>query len=258
MLLCVNLMIVNGHITKYAYAQESYDSDVEERIIYLEEQIKALTGKVEELSHHVKQLQIPETSSTLESSVQDQPAELLSAKNTDQLTILSSDIEQNQNLTPSSSQFVDDQMQVDYDQAMAFMSQDSLIKAEGAFRKFIKKYGSGPQAQSTSLIINAHYWLGECAMSQNNLSSALQCFAKSYETYQHIVSKNPKIYAPRIAGKAPDALIKLASVFQKIKRCDEACATLQQLTQEFTKLSPGLIKIADRLKNECKCRVSGK
>jgi tol-pal system protein YbgF len=67
---------------------------------------------------------------------------------------------------------------------------------------------------------NAQYWLGECYLGQ-------QLYPKAAEEFQKTVQRYPQ------GAKTPDALLKLASVYQQLNQPDQATAALQILRQRY-------------------------
>jgi len=69
---------------------------------------------------------------------------------------------------------------------------------------------------------NAHYWIGECYVAKGNDAQA----AREFEAL-----------LSRFGGgnKAPDALLKLSSVYERMGARDAAQSAVQRLRREFPK-----------------------
>ncbi|HTK83984.1 MAG TPA: tol-pal system protein YbgF [Patescibacteria group bacterium] len=73
----------------------------------------------------------------------------------------------------------------------------------------------------SNLAPNAQYWLGESFYARNNFERAARVFAESYQKYP----KGPK---------GPDSLLKLAMALAGMGKKDDACLSISQLRQEYS------------------------
>ena len=108
--------------------------------------------------------------------------------------------------------------QEDYSTAFAFVKSQDLIKAESAFKEYLKRH---PKAQRAS---NAVYWIGEVNLAQGKLSEAAASFDQLLQRY-------PK------SAKIPDAMYKLGRVKQKMGQAKEAYSIWHKLVEKFPKAS---------------------
>jgi tol-pal system protein YbgF len=90
--------------------------------------------------------------------------------------------------------------------------------AEAAFRLFLDKFGSDPQAGE------AHYWLGETLYQQ-------KAYADSGAAYTTMIRSFPN--DPR----APDALVKLARAMRLVGDKEKACLALDTLPKRYPNAS---------------------
>jgi tol-pal system protein YbgF len=81
---------------------------------------------------------------------------------------------------------------------------------------------------------NAQYWLGETFYVRGDYNNAAAAFAEAYRKYPQ-------------GGKGPDSLLKLAMALGNIGQKRDACMTLSQLDKDFPKSSAN---IAERAKAE--------
>jgi tol-pal system protein YbgF len=213
---------------------------LEVKINALEEQIRYLTGKVEE-----KDFLINNLSKKLDSLINDMNvrfAEIekkhdnklaVNDNNTNELNkqelnkqeLGSAPIELGTNLekTPDSIDTAND-----YEKAFEYMRQSNYQQADTYFRKFIENN------KNSDLIGNAYFWIGQMFFLQNNYEQSAVNFLKGY---QH----NPK------GNKASYNLMKLGMSLNKLNKKQEACTTYAKVTKEFPN-AEGNIK--DQIKAE--------
>ena len=72
---------------------------------------------------------------------------------------------------------------------------------------------------------NAQYWLGETYYVQQNFTQAAQAFLKGYRDY-------------RDSTKGPDSLLKLGMTLSALDQQDDACAAFDELEAQYTDVSP--------------------
>lgn len=234
----------------------AYLRDLEDRMMYSEEQNRHLINKVEELTHMLKQTQqqLNAVNQTLQHSqvIQNQQGSSVSTASDKEAlakkkvstteTITTATTVEKKNLQEGDAQF-------DYDQAISLLNRGDHDEAEAAFKNFIKRYPSSP------LIVNAQYWLGETYLAQKLYAEAAVCFAEAYQTYKNQATQGAsKEQMKQSKAKAPEALIKLTFALKGLKKFEEACATLDQVKVEFPQLSYNLIKLAERARHGLRCR----
>lgn len=122
-----------------------------------------------------------------------------------------------------------------YDDAYGAAQRGDYVNAETGFKAFLD---ANPQHQ---LAGNASYWLGDIAFVKKDFSTAAGTFLEAYKKY-------PK------HTKAPDMIYKAAASFGQLGKKKEACTALGILFKEHPNM-PDRVKraaTAERTKNECK------
>lgn len=121
-----------------------------------------------------------------------------------------------------------------YNTAMALYDKKEYEKSQEAFADFIK---NNPSDQLTH---QAYYWQGDCFMKIKQAAKAKGCFAQSYQKDK----KGPK---------APDSLFGLGAALSQENKKQQACTAWKKLQTDYPKLSPDLKKkVQDAMtKNKC-------
>lgn len=101
-----------------------------------------------------------------------------------------------------------------YENAIALLKQRDYGLAEKSFQDFLK---NNP---SHALTPNAKYWLGEAYFAQNKYEQAARVFAEGYQQY-------PK------GAKAADNLLKLGLSLSALNNKEDACVALTQIAKDF-------------------------
>lgn len=104
----------------------------------------------------------------------------------------------------------------DYNDALSQYRSGKYTAAAAAFRTFVGRYNKHAYAD------NAMYWLGECFYDMKNFRLALKMFRQVVENYPS-------------GNKAPDALLKMAFSYIKLKETANARTVLAQVVQSFPK-----------------------
>lgn len=227
-------------------AQMDDDAD---RMAYLEEQVKQLTGDLEEARHDLKLMK--ETVKVLQENAVAAPAPA-PVVNRDKETRVPSDVDETGKKHDAAHE--DDtsvhelptgSAQEAYDHAVSLIhKQREYQKAEAALTQFIKKY---PKHR---LVVNAQYWIGETHLLRREYKKAALYFARAYKTYKSDVESGKTSEGKQHSfAKAPEALIKLAMSLKGLGKRDEASATLRQLHKEFPHLPTNLKHLAERAQN---------
>lgn len=112
--------------------------------------------------------------------------------------------------------------QQQYDYAFGLLRDANYAAAERALRDFIRRY---PDNRLSS---NAQYWLGETYYVRRNFQAAAAAFAEGYQRYP----KGPK---------AADDLLKLGSSLSMLGRRPDACRSFAQLDRDFP-IAPANLK----------------
>ncbi len=207
----------------------------ESRIAQLEAHLQKLTNKIEILEHQLKLKKAPITQS-------------LDPAPEEKLTINTEDT-----LIPTTSEATTlrtDDAQTLYAKAQEFLTLGEYDPAENALKELIKTYPRDP------LVINAKYWLGETYYVQGDYRRASVSFGEAYKSYKAIEkSTDPKDKeAKKLSfAKAPEALIKLVFSLKGLGKIEAACATLEQLSEEFPNQAQNVKKMVEKAKKELIC-----
>ena len=121
-----------------------------------------------------------------------------------------------------------------YNYAFGLLRSQDYPAAESAFTQFVLKH---PQDE---LAGNAQYWLGETYFVRNDYNSAAAAFAKGYQAYP----KSPK---------AQDNLLKLGVSLGNVGKKLEACFAFAKLEKDFPNLAPANKDRATREKQRLGC-----
>ncbi len=101
-----------------------------------------------------------------------------------------------------------------YNYAMGLLTQANYPAAEQAMRSFVERYPKDPLAG------NAQYWLGETFYVRKDFANAATAFAQGYEKYP----KGPK---------AADDLLKLGMSLAALNQKADACKAYARLQHDF-------------------------
>lgn len=209
-------------------------SQAEARMGALEEQMRGLTGKVEETQHGIAQMQqkldkviedIDLRLKTLEEAkaaaqnglVQNYtppkdanaPVDLAAPKKAVGDT-------QKAAVKPDKEDKKQDGDKVAFKEAKGFLEQARYEKALDAFNDFLKTY------KDSDYIPEVHYWSGEVYTIRKQNDKAAIAFLKAYQA-------KPK------GPKAGDSLLRLGGVLGDIGKKSEACTTFKKAAKEFPK-----------------------
>ncbi|MBN9343555.1 MAG: hypothetical protein BGO76_05100 [Caedibacter sp. 38-128] len=213
---------------------DSYGT-TESRLAQLETQVQKLTDKIEVLEHHLKLKNTPAAT-----SLTTLPEKKAQANFGEDLTPTTSD----------ATTLRTDDAQTLYAKAQEFLTQGEYDVAENALKELIKNYPKDP------LVINAKYWLGETYYVQGDYRRASVSFGEAYKSYKIIEkSTDPKDKeAKKLSfAKAPEALIKLVFSLKGLGKTEAACATLEQLQEEFPNQAQNVKKMVEKAKKDLTC-----
>lgn len=121
-----------------------------------------------------------------------------------------------------------------YQQAFNTLQRGEYDVAEVSFTQFLESY------PSDGLAGNAQYWLGESYYVRGAYKQAAQSFLKGYTTY----SASPK---------APDSLLKLGMTLVRLGQTDAACGTLGELNRRFPSAPPAINQRAQLERQRAGC-----
>jgi tol-pal system protein YbgF len=105
--------------------------------------------------------------------------------------------------------------QQQYDRAMELLRAGDYAGAEGGLQLFLELNPENP------LAANAAYWLAETYYVRKNYAAAAAAFARNYRAYG------------KDAQKAPDNLLKLGMSLQGLGELSNACLSYDELAKEF-------------------------
>lgn len=121
-----------------------------------------------------------------------------------------------------------------YNYAFRQLNQTQYDTAAASFADFTKKYPKDP------LIGNAYYWLGETFYIRRDFVGAADNFRQGFE-------------ALPTGPKAPDNLLKLAMSLNALKRDKEACVVLGQIVTKFKKNAAAVTQKAQAEQKRIAC-----
>ncbi len=122
----------------------------------------------------------------------------------------------------------------DYARAFGLMQKGSYAEAETAFTNFLQQHKDDP------LVENARYWLGETFYARADYLRATEAFLDAYE-------KN------KTGAKAPDALLKLGLSLSSLGKAKEACASFRELGRAFPDAASTVKDRARQEQQKLKC-----
>jgi tol-pal system protein YbgF len=204
----------------------------EQRIMALEEQLRSLTGQIEQVQFQASQTQekldtfmadtefrfgqlegggttgggaaaASKTPATTAASVATEPNELPEAASGSSAAGASSDA-----ALPAGSPMEQ------YNHAYSLLAQGKYEAAEAAFRSFLAVHGTD------ALAGNAQYWLGQSLFVRGNYNDAAREFVAGYQTYPN-------------SQKAPAYLLKIGISLAKIGQKQEACDVFAELKSRY-------------------------
>ena len=121
-----------------------------------------------------------------------------------------------------------------YNRAFGLLRQADYPGAEAALRSFVQRY------PNDALAGNAQYWLGETYYVRKDYNNAAATFAEGYRKYPQ-------------SGKAADNLLKLGMSLGNIGQKKEACLTFSQLAHDFPKASSNITERVGQEKQRFGC-----
>ena len=123
-----------------------------------------------------------------------------------------------------------------YNRAYSEMQRKEYVTSQQDFKSFL---ASNPNHK---LAPNAQYWLGEIYYAQGNYKLASATFADGYQKFP----KGPK---------APDNLLKLGLSLEQQDRTKDACTVLRQLTKDYPAAPDTITSSATRGIKRMQCSI---
>ena len=226
----------------------SQTAQTEIRLNALEQQIRDLTGKVEEYGYQVRQLSAKTESFMADNNLRLQDIEARRAQAASQAAVRAAEKQGMQSVQisdPKPDPVTLGQIKKDdralpqdgvasYEQAFALLRQGQYETAEKAFSGFLR---NDPQ---NKLAGNAQYWLAETFYVRGLYEDAARGFAKGYQSYPE-------------SSKKADNLLKLSLSLAKLGKKQEACITLGQLDNEVPDAPAPIKRRADQEADKLGC-----
>lgn len=113
-----------------------------------------------------------------------------------------------------------------YNHAFKLLNDAKYADSASSFSSFVSKH------PKDALVPNAYYWMGESYYARRDFTKAAEGFRKGYEA------------APK-GQKAPDNLLKLSLSLANLKRKNEACIVLKQVSVQYGKTAKTTAAKAD-------------
>lgn len=222
-------------------------SDVQVRLGQLEEQMRSLNGKVEELEYQIKtfndkvslinkdidaRFNLLEGKAVAASPVSVDTTPKFSAPKADNAPkSVTGDVVKGDELEPIGSKEVAEV----YQNGLNALKANDYKTSEQNFSKIVN------QNPNDKLAGNAQYWLGEVYYAQKDYAKAAVAFAKGYQNYKN-------------GSKGADSLFKLGMSMKALNKNTDACAAFMSLKTEFPKASGDLLTKASDESKKLKCK----
>jgi len=198
------------------------------RLNNIEEQMRALNGKIEETSFQIRQLteKLTRFSEDAELRFQDlEGASKSRGKQRTRQTINPNLKAKSLGTIPANSPGLKTaklseprastgSARNDYNRAFGLIKQRKYAQAESEFKAFIARY------PKNALDGNAQYWLGETYFARALYKKAADAFLRGYTRY-------------RSSAKAPDSLLKLGITLARLGQKEAACSAFDEMRIEF-------------------------
>jgi tol-pal system protein YbgF len=125
--------------------------------------------------------------------------------------------------------------QQQYDAAMELLRAGDYAGAEGGLQLFLDMHPDHP------LTANAAYWLAETYYVRKNYAAAAAAFARNYQTYG------------KTAAKASDNLLKLGMSLEGLGENAKACLSYAELAKEFPNAPAHIQQALARERDRAEC-----
>jgi len=177
---------------------------MELRLNQLEDQLRRMTGMIEENSFRLRKLEQAPVASAPQQPLINTPTNTSSSLVVDETPYQLGTINNNTSMSPAAL----------YDKAFGYLQVNDYASAQATFDDFLVQY------PDHSLAANSKYWLGETYYARNDFKQASQSFARAFKDHPE-------------GQKAPDTLLKLAMSLKAQDMKTEACLTLGELKSRF-------------------------
>lgn len=230
-----NVLVPPSNIGSEAPILLAQELDPATRVMQLEEQIRQLTGRIEDLGFQMLQMQ-----EQLRQMQQDNEFRFQDLE--DRAVGDQSSLSPKTNRPATSDALVgisngDPTLQVEtadtdagevYKSGYAHVLAGEYALATSVFQDYISLYPNGPE------VADAHYWLGESLYAQGAFKDAARIFLDAHKTYPQ-------------ATKAPDTLLKLGMSLMALDNRETACVTYDEVLARYPSASNA---IKDRVASE--------
>jgi tol-pal system protein YbgF len=243
-----------------------YQANMEVRLNAMEEQMRNLTGRLEETQNRVDQLQQqlerqmsdmqmqmqeqasapapaaptpqPEAPSTIGAAYSADGAASVNPVDPTKSAAANAVSVTNPNAPASADTAPAVKMSVDattgYENAFSLLKEGNTDRAQAEFKSFLATYPNDP------LAANARYWLAETYYVQNDFENSARAFAEAYK-------KNPE------GPKAADNLLKMGLSLAGLKRSKDACVALKQLDKAFGATKSAIVARGEQERKKLGC-----
>lgn len=217
------------HVDALTRKQDGLTRDVYERLAGIENKLgQSPAGITAPISSAAPRVPAPET---VTPKVEDANTQIVLEKGPEGMKVPS-----DANMPPAPADGSSDTLAPaeQYQQAFQLVKQSKYVEAEAALKTFIQENPKNPLTE------NAYYWLGETYYLRENYSQAAVQFMKGYQSY-------PK------GNKTVDNLFKLALALDKMDKKKESCTTFQKLGAEFPNMNGDIKAKVEKEKKRINC-----
>ena len=228
--------------TGFNQSQSKMLTDLQAHNDELQAKLREQNGRIEELTHSLKQLhaQMERLNADTDFRISSNKSRKMGTRQHDLSKSLNTTATVSA-ITPQKTSNLPSGKEQDLyaDALSSFMKQDYNAAISG-LQSFINSY------PNHSLIVNAHFWLGETYAALHETDHAAAEYSKAYEVYR---ATKKDASNRQITLKAPEILLKLASTLSKQGNKKHAKVILAELEKEFPVLSLELRVQAQKLQS---------
>lgn len=201
---------------------------MEIRLQEMENQLRDLTGRVEEQRYEITRLQ--SQNKILEEQVTTAPSPP-PPTNPLQLDLNPPQTTGMKTVVPGGGEVQDTSQ---YEQAFAYLESNKYDQARQEFEMFLK------ENPDHSLAPNAKYWMGESYYAQGEFKTAARTFAEGFQAFPQ-------------STKSPDILLKLGMSLAQMGKKGDACVALSQLPVKFPAGPEGILQRGEIEREKLDC-----
>ncbi|MCP4924256.1 MAG: tetratricopeptide repeat protein [bacterium] len=252
-LLFIGVFAVSLHISTFGYATDASVSDLSRRMSQLEAQVLKLNGRLEEVTHALRQAEKKVTQvesdavhrnvshSTAEPSLSPFSTFSEEPSSNAEASLVSGGGAAEEPALAAEAVLPNGNAQDLYSQAQTFLTRGDYGAAERSLVDFLERFKEDP------LRLNAQYWLGEAYFVRGEYEKSAVSFGEAYQTYLAYKKEqgSKAMDAQRIA-KAPHTLAKLALSFKGLNRPEDVKRTIAQFDKEFPIAPKTVYRLTER------------